>query len=253
MSLGELALGIASIVMGVHHLSNGARRLGGFRGVEPPVRGRPFMDSGRRSVRTAGGPVSMQMRSYNIRTLDDRIGHLRRLVDEGKRDPRVYAFARRALTEKCGPNWCVPEKNNSKEALALFTALRGQVPPQKAAKDVATARSFFENLRKNVRYTSDIEGVDTYQKPSHTLALRSADCDDYATLTCAGLGSIGIPCRFKVIRTKGARDWNHIYAQAGLPRQNPTRWISLDGSVNMPFGWEAPKQMVAASRVFRVL
>ncbi len=115
-----------------------------------------------------------------------------------------------------------------------------------------TARRVFRNLRRDVRYTSDIAGVDTYQKPSHTLSLRSADCDDYTTLACATLGSVGIPCRFKVIRTKGAKDWNHIYAEAGLPRQNPTRWIPLDASVNMPFGWEAPPRMVAASRTFRV-
>jgi hypothetical protein len=194
----------------------------------------------------------MRMRSFNIRTLDDRIAYLQGLVDEGKRDPQVYAFARRAVTQKCGGKWCVPEKDTLGEARSLFAAIRRQVPPNTTAKDVATARLFFKNLRQNVRYTSDIEGVDTYQRPAHTLALGSADCDDFSTLTCAGLGSLGIPCRLKVIRTKGAGDWNHIFAQAGFPRQNPTHWISMDSSVNMPFGWEAPKQMVAASRVFRV-
>jgi transglutaminase-like putative cysteine protease len=119
-------------------------------------------------------------------------------------------------------------------------------------QDAAAARALFGNIRQNVRYTSDIMGVDTYQRPAHTLGLKSGDCDDYSSLTCSSLGSLGIPCRYKVIRTKGARDWNHIYAQAGFPRANPTRWISMDSSVNMPFGWEAPKSMVADSRTFRV-
>jgi hypothetical protein len=194
----------------------------------------------------------MRLRSYNIRTLEDRIRYLERLADEGKRDPAVYAFTRRALSRKCGGKWCIPEKDNVREAQVLFGEIRRQVPPRQTAQDVATARNLFKNLRRDVRYTSDIMGVDTYQKPGHTLALGTADCDDYSSLTCASLLSVGIPCRYKVIRTKDARDWNHIYAQAGFPRANPTQWVSMDSSVNMPFGWEAPKRMVAASKVFRV-
>jgi hypothetical protein len=264
MSLGQVALGVASLVMGYHHLKNGAKHLRGLEGMNARrgaipapqgvrVPGRAFMDSGRSRVElSGGGTANMRMRSFNIRTLDDRIDYLKKLADEGKRDPQVYAFARRALTKKCGRDWCVPEKENLGEAKVLFGALQQQVPPSMTAEDLKTAERLFNNTRRNVRYTSDIAGVDTYQKPSHTLSLRSADCDDFSSLTCAALGSVGIPCRFKVIRTKGAKDWNHIYAQAGLPRSNPKRWISMDSSVNMPFGWEAPPRMVADSRVFRV-
>ena len=267
MSLGQVALGMASFVLAAHHIKNGMKRLGGDsqldgvvggmgakRWMPAPVRvpGQSFMDSGSHQVNTPLGRVPMRMRSYNIRTLDDRINYLRRLADAGKRDPNVYAFARRSLAKKCGRDWCVKEKDNLGEAKALFGALRQAVPPKMSARDVASARNVFNNIRKNVRYTSDIRGVDTYQKPGHTLSLRTGDCDDYSSLTCASLESLGIPCRYKVIRTKGAKDWNHIYAQAGLPRANPTHWISMDSSVNMPFGWEAPKRMVADSRVFRV-
>lgn len=225
-------------------------RRGGYAPVRVP--GRSFMDSGRKSIPTRRGATTMRMRSFNIRTLDDRIAYLNKLADQGKRDPEIYAFARRAIGKKCGGRWCIDEKDNLGEARALFGALRQRRPPRMSARDVAYARSIFGGIRKDVRYTSDIAGVDTYQKPSHTLALAAADCDDFSTLTCSALGSIGIPCRFKVIRTKGAKDWNHIYAQAGFPRARPTRWISMDSSVNMPFGWEAPARMVAASRVFRV-
>ncbi len=169
----------------------------------------------------------MRLRTYAIKNLDDRIAHLRKLVQQGKRDPVVYAFARGAVSKKCGRDWCIPEKDNGAEMRALFAA-----------------------LRKNVRYTSDIAGVDSYQKPRLTLRLRTADCDDYSTLTCAAAASLGLPCRFKVIRTKDAKTWNHIYAQVGLPRRRPTKWFSLDASVSMPAGWEAPRHMVAASRTF---
>lgn len=267
MSFGHVALGLASIAIGVHHVRNGVKRLqnAGAPPVQPrrglgaaPVSlpGRPFSQSGYKTVRASDGSrVPMQMRSYNIRNLDDRIAYLRRLVDTGKRDPRVFAFARRQLTHRCGSDWCIPEKDNLAEAKAVFAAIqRGQAPNATAQMraDLAEARNLFSQIRKNVRYTSDIAGVDTYQKPAHTLALKTSDCDDFSSLTCASLQSIGIPCRFKVIRTKGANEWNHIYAQAGFPRHAPERWVSMDSSVNMPFGWEAPSKMVAASRVFRV-
>jgi transglutaminase-like putative cysteine protease len=167
------------------------------------------------------------MRTHKIKNLDDRIAHLRKLVEKGKRDPEVYLFARSAVNKRCGTGWCVPEKDNLAEAKALFEA-----------------------IRKGVRYTSDIAGIDSYQKAPLTLKLRTGDCDDYSILTCAAAASLGLPCRFKVIRTKDSDSWNHIYAQIGFPRRNPVKWISLDASVSMPFGWEAPPQLVAASRVF---
>jgi transglutaminase-like putative cysteine protease len=183
--------------------------------------------NGRAHVNTPSG--SMRMRTYQIRTLEDRIKALRKLVEQGKRDPYVYEFSRRAVNGRCGDTWCVPEKDNAAEIKALFKA-----------------------VRDNVRYTSDILGVDTYQLPAHTLRLRTADCDDYTTVSCALANALGLPCRMKVIRTKGAPEWNHIYAQIGFPRRNPTKWISFDASVDMPLGWEAPPSMVDASKVFYI-
>jgi transglutaminase-like putative cysteine protease len=169
------------------------------------------------------------MRVYNIRSLDDRIKHLKRLAIEGKVDPAIHAFVREATSKRCGDDWCIREKDNLSEARAIFDA-----------------------TRKRVRYTSDIAGVDTYQKPAHTLALRSADCDDFSSLLCSALLSVGIPCRFKVIRTVNGDSWNHIYVQAGFPRAQPKKWVTLDASVPAAFGWEAPSRMIADQRIFPV-
>jgi len=226
MSLGHVALGFASIVIGLHQVSAGMRRLKGGRAPRQ-LAGPGF---GKNPLMTQKGktPVgNIRLRTYRIRNLEERIRHLRDLVQQGKRDPVIYAFARQAVNKKCGKDWCIPEKNNLRELQALYAA-----------------------IRHNVRYTSDISGVDSYQKPRHTLALRTADCDDYSTLVCAAAATLGLPCRFKVIRTRGAPEWNHIFAQVGLPRKNPTKWISLDASVNMPMGWQAPPSMVDASKVF---
>jgi hypothetical protein len=155
-SLGKVALGLASLVMGAKYLHAGAKHLSAApedRGAGPRFGlgslDRAHMDSG--YVKTGKGP--MRMRTYTIRNLDERIRHLRRLVHEGKRDPAVYAFVRDAISRRCGDDWCIREKDNLSEARAIFDA-----------------------ARKRVRYTSDIAGVDTYQKPAHTLALRSGDC-----------------------------------------------------------------------------
>ena len=124
------------------------------------------------------------------------------------------------------------------------------MPEKDTAREI---KALFDAIRQNVRYTSDIRGIDSYQHPAKTLMLRNADCDDFSTLACALAASIGIPCRFKVIKTKGSDDWNHIFAQMGLPRLAPTRWVAFDASVAKPCGWEAPPNMVADSRVFRVV
>lgn len=224
MQFGQLALGLASLVLGVHHLSNGQKRLrqsrdAGLSRIDPrqPLR--------RTTAMTPSGPMTLT--TYEVRTLEDRIARIRDLTEKGKRDPQIYAFARRAVNQRCGDRWCTPEKNNLAEVKAMFGA-----------------------IRNNVRYTSDIRGIDSYQKPKHTLGLRGGDCDDFTSISCASLESIGIPCAFKAIRLKGSPEFNHIYALAGLPRARPTRWIPFDASVNMPVGWEAPKHMVAEARVF---
>lgn len=225
MQFGQLALGLASVVLGVHHFSNAKKRLrpnapeGLARGIDP---NHPLM---RRTANTAIGRATLT--TYQVRTLEDRIRRIRELTEKGKRDPKIYVFARHAVNQKCGNKWCTPEKDNAAEVRAVFKA-----------------------IRNNVRYTSDIRGIDSYQKPVHTLGLRGGDCDDFTSISCASLESIGIPCAFKAIRLKGSSEFNHIYALAGLPRARPTRWIPFDASVNMPVGWEAPRHMIAEARVF---
>lgn len=224
MNLGQLVLGLGSIAVGVSQLHKGARALS----ASPTAPSRPARRYRSGHVDTElAGPLRLQTKK--VRNLDDRIRELKKLVDRGKRDPEVYAFARQAVNQKCGPRWCVDEKDTLGELRALFGA-----------------------IRQNVRYTSDIAGIDSYQLPQKTLRMRTADCDDFSSLAAASALSLGIPVRFKVIRTKGAPDWNHIYTEMGVPRGKPKRWVPFDASVNKPLGWEAPKAMVAATKVYPV-
>lgn len=255
--LGKLAIGLASLIIGVKHLHGGLSELQGLvlerrkakrtalqqhqaktlkgqkrgKGRRPDQRkALPAQGLGRIAAPKTGKQVlgkDMSMTLHQINGIEDRIKFIQERISKGKVDPSVYEFTRKAVSKKCGDKWCIEEKDNIGEAKAVFDA-----------------------IRKNVRYTSDILGIDTYQHPKHTLGLKSGDCDDASGLVCATMLSLGIPCRLVVIKTKGSPDWSHIYAEAGFPRANPTRWIAMDASVPKPFGWAAPSSMVDATRRF---
>lgn len=255
MDIGRVALGLLSIFGGVSalqrggkHLSEGLRgsrtvrgpllgvgaatRPGGPRSEVRNVRGRALPRLVKQGVhkKTSSGSIRTTLRSVD--NLDERLSVIIDLAHKGKFDPEVIAWARKELTKKCRPGWngeqwCVPEKNTEAEIMALFKA-----------------------LRRDTRYTSDILGADTYMHPRVTTRLQSADCDDFSSKGCAALMSVGIPCRFKVIQTKKSSTPDHIFIQAGTPKERPTKWISLDASVSMPPGWEAPASMVTREWIY---
>ncbi len=238
MNLGEVLLGLATLAVGVSTARKGAARLGKAlsSGSVPTSMGRttkvpPILKRGRH-VQTASG--LMRVTTHEVKSLDDRIAAIAEKANEGKLDPRVISWARKELSKKCrtggpqnGEQWCVPEKDTEAEIAAIFRA-----------------------LRRDIRYTSDVVGVDTYAHPKRTLEMRGGDCDEYAATGAAALMAVGIPARFKVIRTKSSPTWDHIYIQAGTPKNNPTKWISLDASVAVKPGWEAPPSMVAESKIY---
>ncbi len=242
MDLFSLALGAVSIYgglsalnRGLGHLSKGLGRTdaGGPRSqvVKRRKRNLTTLRQGPR-MNTPNGSMRVTLKSVN--NLDDRLEQIITNAEKGKFDPKVIAWTRAELSKKCrsgwnGEQWCVPEKNTEAEILAIFKA-----------------------LRRDVRYTSDISGADTYMHPRHTLGTGTADCDDFSSLGCAALMSVGIPCRFKVIQTTRSSTPDHIFIQAGTPKEGVKRWISLDASVPMPPGWEAPKNMVAKEWIYEV-
>jgi len=236
MNIGDVVLGLASIAIGYSQLKKGVAaitpkdktNLGGTS-VRRIQKGQYFTLSGAPMGKSAA-EGTMKIRGVN--NLDERMSAIIEMSRRGKIEPSVMAWARAQVTKRCrqgrnGEQWCTPEKDTMAEIAAIY-----------------------QGLRSDVRYTSDIRGFDTYVNPKHTLAQQAGDCDDYASLGVAALNSIGIPARYKVIRTHGSPDWDHIYIQAGTPKDDPTRWISLDASVPMQAGWEAPAHMIADSRVY---
>ena len=79
----------------------------------------------------------------------------------------------------------------------------------------------------------------------------TSQCDDYVITLGSMLMSVGHPVRLRVVATRvdGKADheapWSHIYLLTPTTFDNPKAewvpmWISVDGSMDKPLGWEAP-------------
>ena len=163
------------------------------------------------------GPVrtTMRMRQVESPDIDDRISYIMEEIDEGKRDPRIRKLASDALTgKKQDGSWAVEEKDWNAEVDAIF---------------------YF--VRKNVRYTRDIQDIELFQKAGRTLELKIGDCDDLSILLGSMLQAVGYPVILRVIGLNGGT-YQHIYVVAGLPPHDPKEWKPLDASRPEGPGWE---------------
>ena len=130
-----------------------------------------------------------------------------------------------------------------------------------ARDDRCEAKAVYDAVKRRVRYTGDvapikmtdgtIEGVDYFQTAKRTWEIQGGDCDDQAILNAPLLSLNGIPARFRITAPRsqkgrylnGDPGWAHIYAMAGLPKNNPSSsgWIALDTTIpGSFFAKEAP-------------
>lgn len=172
-------------------------------------------------------------KNFDAKNINQRIKHIVGLIQRGRADPKVKGVAIQAVSQKCGRDWCIPERDYAGEVKAIFA-----------------------ETRKRVRYVYDARGIDQYVAAKRTMQWGGGDCDDSAVVISSLLGAIGYPTRLRVIRTRDAGlppgEFNHIYVLVGLPPNAPQKWVPLDASVNEPAGWEAPRDMVAEHKDYEV-
>ena len=90
--------------------------------------------------------------------------------------------------------------------------------------------------RDQIRYTRDVEGVETLRTPVQTLKLGAGDCDDKSILFCSLAGSVGFPTRFCAIGVRG-EPFSHVMPQARLG----SGWINCETIVaGVEIGWFPP-------------
>lgn len=102
---------------------------------------------------------------------------------------------------------------------------------------LAEIRTVFETVRDNVRYTLDINNVETLQTPVFTLQHGYGDCDDMAVLIATLLESIGHPTAFEAI-SFGGGEFSHVVPLTRAGGEG--RWITLDATEPEPMGWRPP-------------
>jgi transglutaminase-like putative cysteine protease len=89
-------------------------------------------------------------------------------------------------------------------------------------------------VRDNIRFTQDINGIETIKTPAELLASGQGDCDDKSLLAATLLESIGHPARFVAVGYTPDGEFEHVYAETKIG----DAWIGVETTENVPLGWK---------------
>lgn len=172
-------------------------------------------------------------RLVTVRTIDDRIKIIRKLIRESRTDPEIIERARSIVNQPCGtpqaPKWCVPEKNPRAEVEAVHTYVKA-----------------------HLRYVSDPVGHDTYASARAVFRMRGGDCDELHAAEAALLGALGYDCEIVAIQERGERAPNHVYLRTAYVENGELVVLPLDPSTDNPPGWEPPAEGLVWRRAYRI-
>lgn len=216
----QVLAGVSFIIRGVVNVKTSGAPAGSVAGAPSRSRFRRLGEAPQLGKGPAG-QVIKSSRILRVGDIADRVKYIRELINKGSLHPEVREKAIAILTKKCGDRWCVREKDYMGEISALFWAIRD--PRSKDA----------------VRYMMDHVRVDQFTAADKSLKLHAEDCDGGTIVLGSLLMASGYPVKMRVIASKGAGTWTHIYLLVGIPPRAPTRWVPLDWSVTTASpGWE---------------
>lgn len=155
----------------------------------------------------------MRLREHDPRGIEGRIELLQDLMKKSIRDPEISRNLALHVTHAC------PWRDDRCELEAIW-----------------------HFMHRNIRYTGDINGYDTFQTARRTLQFRGGDCDDGMVLIGTLAMGNGFPVKGRITANPGSRQWAHIYPVAGFPKNRPTRWVPLDWTLGFQrFGTHPPQ------------
>jgi len=99
----------------------------------------------------------------------------------------------------------------------------------------AELNALFNYVQNSIRYTLDINGVETIQTPVKTLEYGQGDCDDKAVLLATLLESIGHRTRFYAVGFQ-PKNISHVLLECNINGE----WIALETTEPVPMGWTPP-------------
>lgn len=129
-----------------------------------------------------------------------------RLVKFGKQHPAIFALSRKIALP-------VDSKDFKGEAVAVY-----------------------DWVKSNIKYRSDVGGLDTFISPEVLAEIKQGDCDDHAIMNATLLRALDHPARFKAVKIKGDKFFSHVYTETLIGQ----KWVPMDTTVDFPMGWEPP-------------
>ncbi len=121
-------------------------------------------------------------------------------------------------------------------ATPLVRGLAEEIVSTVEAKNgAAEIDSLRQWIMQNIRYTQDVNEVETLQTPEALLTSMQGDCDDQSVLMAALAESVGYAARFAALGFS-PDNFAHVFAEVKLG----TRWIPAETTENVPLGWYPP-------------
>jgi hypothetical protein len=129
---------------------------------------------------------------------------MKRLIDEGVKDPVVNRYAIDALR-----NSAAQQHDPLSAAQAIF--------------DTVSAQFFFVNDP-----VGPTGAKETLRPPRATLELKAGDCDDFTVLICSLLGTIGMSTRIVTVASdpRDPQQFTHVYPEVEIDGQ----WVPVDAA-----------------------
>lgn len=112
-----------------------------------------------------------------------------------------------------------------------------QVPEKDYAAEVQAVQQF---VKQRIRYTRDPVQVECVQWPTYTLEQGQGDCDDSTILIASLLEAIGHPTCIRAISVNPLHPNQFCHVMAMTRLDNPTRWVSVETTLDVPMGWMPP-------------
>ncbi len=132
------------------------------------------------------------------------LSEILRLIKEGREDPRIYEISREVISQS----------------------------GTKFGYDIDELEALYQFVQARVRYVRDPYGRDTYQGAVDTLdKFTTGDCEDLAILLASMVLTVGYPVAIKLVSVEGEL-WDHIYPLAGVPPEEPTKWVAMDATLS---------------------
>lgn len=170
--------------------------------------------------RYSDGNMTTTLREQHNMPIEVRVASIQKQIEKSIQDPEMRKLALK-ITAHC------PERDGLCEAKAVY-----------------------DFTKQRVRYTGDVapikwsdgsvEGVDLFQSARRTIEIGGEDCDGHSIVNATLLALNGITPRLRVVKTRGAEDWEHIFTGALLPKGGGDKFYALDTTLpgNDHFGRE---------------